>query len=135
MDNERYDGGALALYTGSEIVLGRYAHLKFCGNHAKHLGGAVYVDNPVLFNPVAISCFYKLADTFTSRMKWHVVFENNTADYAGSALFGGWADFCEINGPERIMKPDFNSTFHVIGGKSDLSVIASNPLRACLCID
>ena len=68
-------------------------------------------------------------------MKWHVVFENNTADYAGSALYGGWVDFCEINGPERIMKPDFNSTFHVDEGESDLSVIASNPLRACLCID
>ena len=41
VDNEGYNGGALALYADSEIVLGKYAHLKFCGNHAKHFGGAV----------------------------------------------------------------------------------------------
>ena len=137
VDNKGYNGGALALYAGSEIVIGKYACLKFCGNHAKHLGGAVYVDNHMLFNLVTISCFYKLAGSFSSRMKWHVVFENNTAGYAGSALFGGWVDFCEIesDNPERPVKPDFNSTFHVNGGESHLSVIASNPLRVCLCID
>ena len=75
VDNEGYNDGAMALYAGSEMVLGKYARLKFCRNHAKHLGEAVYVDNHMLFNFVAISCFYKLAD---SRMKCHVVFENNT---------------------------------------------------------
>ena len=37
VDNEGYNGGALALYADSEIVLGKYAHLKFCGNHANIL--------------------------------------------------------------------------------------------------
>ena len=136
VDNEGYNGGALGLYAGSEVVLGRYAHLKCCGNHAKHPGGAVYVDNPVLFSLVIISCFYKLAGPFSSRMKWHVVFEENTAGYAGSALFGGWVDFCEIDVPKKLpVKLNFNSIFHVKGGESDLSAIASSPFRVCMCVD
>jgi len=78
-----------------------------------------------------ISCFYKFADTFTTSVSPHVVFENNTADYAGSALYGGWIDLCEMNRGTL----DFNSMFKVNGSQSDLSVIASNPLRMCLCID
>ena len=69
VNNTGYNGGALALYEGSEIVIARYAHLKFIDNHAKHFGGALYVDNPVFKYYATITCFYKLADTFNSGMK------------------------------------------------------------------
>ena len=36
-----FNGGALALYAGSEIVVGMHTHLKFIGNHANHFGGAL----------------------------------------------------------------------------------------------
>ena len=137
VNNTGYDGGALSLDAGSEIVIGRQAHLEFIGNHAKHFGGAIYVNNYVLFNFVTISCFFKHGDLISTSMNPHVVFENNTADYAGSALYGGYIDFCEIHVDDqgRAEKPDFNSMFQVNGRQSDLSLISSNPLRVCLCID
>ena len=136
VNNTGYNGGALALYEGSEIVIGRHVHLKFIGNHAKHFGGAVYVDNPVFTGYGTISCFYKLADKFNSTMNHCVVFENNTADYAGSSLYGGWVDFCETDTPEGPMNLDFDILFQLNKKKQlDLSLIASNPLRVCMCID
>ena len=134
-NNTGYNGGALALHAGSQIVIGRHAQLKFIGNHAKHFGGAIYVDNHVLSNFLFIVlCFYKPADVFNMSMNPNVLFENNTADYAGSALYGGWIDFCADN-LEKTVNPDFNSMFQVNGGEADPSVISSNPLRVCLCVD
>ena len=140
VDNTGYDGGALALYAGSEIVIGRFAHLKFIGNHAKHFGGAIYVDNAnhqVFSTFVLISCFYKLADTFNTSVIPHILIENNTADYAGSALYGGWIDFCttERQRDKLFTGPDFDSLFQVNGRELDSSIIASNSLHVCLCID
>ena len=133
VNNTGYNGGALALYEGSEIVIARYAHLKFIDNHAKHFGGALYVDNPVFKYYATITCFYKLADTFNSGMKHCIVFENNTADYAGSALYGGWIDFCETDTPERPIKLDFDILSQLHKKHFDLSPVASNPLRVCMC--
>ena len=138
VNNTGYNGGAVALCHGSKIMMGEHAHLKFIGNHAKHFGGAIYVDNHVFSDAFTISCFYELADVFFS-IKPRVVFENNSADNAGSVLYGGWIDLCEIVNPERqlIVQPDFDFLFQIKGGDSalDFSVIASNPLRVCLCID
>ena len=140
VNNTGYNGGALALSAGSEIVIGRFAHLKFIGNHAKHFGGAIYVDNAnhdVFSTFLTISCFYKLADTFNTSVIPHILVENNTADYAGSALYGGWIDFCTIERQRDrwFTGPGFDSLFQVKERELDSSVIASNPLRVCLCID
>ena len=100
-NNTGYDGGALGLYEGSQIVIGRHTHLKFIGNHAKHFGGAIYVENT---NYLALSdlhnilCFYQLLDPLSTSMNPRVVLENNTANYAGSALYGGWIDICQMEG-------------------------------------
>ena len=133
VNNTGYNGGALALYEGSEIVIGRHAHLKFIGNHAKHFGGALYVDNPVFTYYSTITCFYKLAETFNSSMKHRIVFENNTADYAGSAFYGGWVDFCETDTPDGPMDLDFDILSQLNKKQLDLSLVASNPLRVCMC--
>ena len=140
VNNTGYNGGAVALFAGSEIVIGRHVHLKFIGNHAKHFGGAIYVDNAnhqVFSTFAVITCFYQLADTFNTSVIPHILVENNTADYAGSALYGGWIDFCttERHRPRWFTGPGFDSLFQVNGGELDYSVISSNPLRVCLCID
>ena len=84
----------------------------------------------------AVSCFYKPADVFNTSKVPNVVFENNTANYAGNVLYGGWIDFCVIIGDSmRPMTPDFDTMFQVNGGDLDSFVIASNPLRGCLCVD
>ena len=141
VDNTGNYGGALALYAGSQIVLGRHAHLMLLGNRAKRFGGAIFVENVqyrMLTDYFAISCFYTPADLSSTSMNPRVLLENNTADYAGSALYGGWIDFCEIDDPERLLlpiAPKFDSWFQVNGRQLDHSLISSNPLRVCLCID
>ena len=137
VNNTGYNGGALALYAGSKFVMGRHTHLKFTDNHAEHFGGAIYVENAnylVLSDIHTIMCFYQLLNPLGTSMSPRVVFENNTANYAGSALYGGWIDFCRIEGVYT-GNPDFNSLFQVNEGELDFAVIASNPLRVCLCID
>ena len=140
VNNTGSNGGALALHAGSEIVIREHTHLKFIGNHAIHFGGAIYVDNDVdhqLFSTNSVmSCFYKLADTLNTSINHRVVLKNNTADYAGSALYGGWIDFCTSNEAKKLFTgPGFDSLFLVKKSELDSSVIASNPLRVCLCID
>ena len=66
MDNIGYNGGALSLCEGSKIVIGRQAQLKFIGNYAHHLGGAIYVDSAnyhMLSDYKAVACFYEIAET------------------------------------------------------------------------
>ena len=100
----------------------------------KHFGGAIYIDHYVFTDTLAIPCFYMLADPFSTSTKPHVVLENNTADYAGSALYGGYIDFCVVEDLVPV-KVDFDSLFQANRGDLDSSVIASNPLRVHLCID
>ena len=144
VNNTGYNGGALALYAGSQIVIGRQAHLKFTGNHAKHFGGAIYVDSYVfsdndyaVYDQQIISCFYKLVDTLNTSRNPYIVLENNTAEYAGSALYGGWIDLCDIDSDPNYgpIRKQFDSLFRVNGRQLDHSLIASSPLRVCLCVD
>jgi len=114
VNNAGYYGGAVALFSGSQIVIGRDAHLKFIGNHAKHFGGAIYVDNYVFTDIPAIPCFYEPADPFNTSMNPHVVFENNTADYAGSTLYGGYIDFCVVMRLNILVKYSFDSLFQAM---------------------
>ena len=110
VNNSGFNGGALALYAGSEIVIGMHTHLKFIGNHANHFGGAIYVDNAnhqVFSTFNFISCFYKLEDIVNTSI--HVVLENNSADYAGSGLYGGWIDFCTNDQEKRFIFDCFRS--------------------------
>ena len=137
MDNIGYNGGALSLCEGSKIVIGRQAQLKFIGNYAHHLGGAIYVDSAnyhMLSDYKAVACFYEIAETFSGSIQPRVIIKNSTAKYAGSALYGGWVDFCGDPDIEPGYS-EFDSLFQIDGGESDLSVISSNPLRVCLCVD
>ena len=135
--NTGYDGGALALYAGSQIVMGRDAHIKFNGNHAKHFGGAIYVDNYVfsdndyvVYDEQIISCFYKLVDTLNTS----IVLKNNTAEYAGSALYGGWIDLCDTDSKSNYGRSSkkFDTLFQVNGRQLDHSRLHQT-LYVCAC--
>jgi len=49
---------------------------------------------------------------YRTSMNPRVVLENNTANYAGSALYGGWIDICQMEGIYTT-NHDFNSLFQV----------------------
>ena len=66
-----------------------------------------------------------------------IILENNTAQHAGSALYGGWVDYCQadmsvlytVYGTEV-----FDTIFQIHNDNNDLSVVSSNPTRICVCV-
>ena len=143
LENEGYDGGAIAFHRESILMIGPHTNIKFIGNHAEHQGGAIYVYDRIdpadiyilrkqqVFTFPQISCFYQAHNKDTISMA-PVVLENNTANDAGSAVFGGWVDFCDgkLGFKNRLL---FDTTFNIINNLTDLSQISSTPIIVCIC--
>ena len=74
----------------------------FENNHAT-LGGAIYVTdvNPLIYcSPKYVAkeeCFFQLPGQNLNRIDIKLVFNNNSADTAGSVLYGGAIDNCKLN--------------------------------------
>ena len=113
-------------------------------NHAS-LGGAIYVAD---VSPASYctslgtygpkqECFFQLPDqNLSNGIDVRLVFKNNTADAAGSVLYGGAVDNCKLTHDSdshssgevfdmivHINDTDYNTT----------SNISSDPLQVCLC--
>ena len=109
-------------------------------NHAT-LGGAIYVQDasPVSYcDPLMPKekCFFQLpGQNLTNSADVQLVFKNNSADAAGSVLYGGVIDNCKLTGLDsyssgkvfdmivNIDSNDYNTT----------SVISSEPIGICPC--
>ena len=132
IENEAYNGGALALQNDARIMLKSNSRITFIKNHAQQYGGALYVEEPTPkieyhLNSYKIRCFFELPSHLHAIL--NLTFANNTADSAGSILYGGWVDFCDSsNGEPGVLA--FNETFHFQDIQSEVS---SNPARVCIC--
>ena len=136
-NNTGYNGGALALFGGSRMILMPQTAVVFTGNHATHAGGALMVYDESLH--VTDHCFYSNHEIEDTRL----IFENNTAEYAGDVIFGGYIHHClqpvlEVSHDgvntnyywfQEVQ--NFSSLFDI--RQEGLSVISSQPYRACLC--
>ena len=85
-NNTGINGGALFFCEDSTMYLRTNTSIYFFDNHALNSGGAIYAQDQYLTNPQ--KCFFRLEDLQTIRLH----FENNTANYAGNALYGGIVD-------------------------------------------
>ena len=139
-NNTGYNGGALALFSGSKMILLPQTEMLFIGNHVTHTGGALMVYNEALiYNNF---CFYRI-DSTSQIIGVRLIFESNTAEYAGDAIFGGSIQDCkrlhvEFDDENRStiqhwsqQVQSFSSLFDI--RQDGLSVISSQPYRACLC--
>jgi len=109
----------------------------FTRNHARHYGGAIYVDKDFKTTE-KIQCFYSL------EYKWHwpilnkiaLVITNNTSGVAGSAIYGGWVQLCKVR-PSKYSngRRVFKKLFKINTDPSDLSPVSSEPVRVCICSD
>ena len=155
VENKGYDGGAITLTGDSIIYLGANSSITFTRNHAYHYGGAIYYvdDYTEDFEPAAerIKCFYGilgtedasiyLRDALNYIKEKHIAFElyNNTAGFAGTAIYGGSVGICNFYVNYQMIswyEPDisaFDSLFHFHQPTQQLSLISSNPTRVCLC--
>ena len=145
-NNTAYKGAAMAFYGNSSLIVHGDTHLRFVNNHAKSVGGAIFVDKKLptavfskLHNP---HCFLWFADAETSK---HVpftnvrfTFSNNIAQNGGNAIYGGLSDTCLV---APISKDDIESRYWsmetilimISSFEPSASVFSSDPLHVCLC--
>ena len=96
-----YEG---AIYVDSDSILYFQSptNVSFISNTAVFTGGAIYVETPV-----SDTCFYSLDCTEIEGI--HLYFEGNYAGDAGSVLYGGNIDTCQIQSPQ--CNTFYNSTY------------------------
>lgn len=111
--------------------------LRFTDNHASNSGGAINVQQilgPGIHSDeeqVVNRCFYQLQindDTLK-----YFYFENNTADVAGSVLYGGATNKC-LQGKNSITEHLFTNISTFVN-QTGLSIISSDPRKVCFCDD
>ena len=143
LENEGYNGGAIAFHSGSILKLGAHGKIQFTGNHAQHQGGAIYVYNPIdpsgvyLFRSQGVFLFPQITCFYQARNKEiiaPIVLENNTANDAGSAVFGGWVDICDGKWLYEYLLL-FDTMFKISKNSTDLSQISSTPIIVCICFN
>ena len=137
IENEAYDGGALAFQNDARITLKSHSQITFKRNHAQQYGGALYVEEPTPkiihhLHSYKIRCFFDIPTNLHAIPR--LMFGNNTADTAGSSLYGGWVEFC-TNSKGKSGMLVFNEMFHFQQALFQLSTVSSNPTRVCVCID
>ena len=111
--NSGYAGGGMSL-NESFMYLMPHTHVVFENNQAYYRGGAIYIR-------FVDQCFFKevcpnSADTI------RVTFINNTAEFAGTSIYGR---DCY----------NFHDIFNISNTENDPSAIASEPSGVCLCED
>ena len=151
------DGSTIHLEALSEAN----SSITFTRNHAYHYGGAIYnVDKYTEDYEPAAEISYCFCEIFSTDimpdfvLSYYMInyiktaidikFCNNTAGVAGTAIYGGWVDLCYFRINDHVIfnydyeygisqASIFDSLFHFHQSTQQLSVIASNPTRVCLC--
>ena len=132
-------GGGLILCGDSFMYLQPNTTVLFSGNHAKHTGGAIYAAEDGCLQEQT-GCFFQLDAQVKPQLlsSIHVLFENNSATIAGSAVYGGSIDYCYLFSStwrrENLESSFvFNSVFSPNHSSSDMSFITSDPIGVCFC--
>ena len=150
-NNEVSRGGAIYLALNSIFSILPQATVCFENNHAT-FGGAIYVSdvNPLIYcTPIAPfiaayvpreECFFQLSgQSLSNDLDVKLVFKNNSADDAGSVLYGGAIDNCELHVIDLDLYFSSGDVFNVLfqyeadTDYSTTSKISSDPLHICGC--
>ena len=153
IENTATNGGGISFATGSQCLLSPNSKAYLRGNHAEQYGGAIFVaDEPFLYCTFRQQswvldsrehCFFQPLDLPYTTL--HFILENNTAEEAGSALYGGMLDRCDIQNTSDPISSTrryrsgeiFNEIFSITKDwiTSGDVVISSEPIRVCPCFD
>ena len=123
VNNSGINGGGIALYGFSQLLLRQNTNISFVNNHASESGGGIFVSQ-VVYNIDMISCPFENLSYYNNDTKAMLYFVNNTADISGDVLYGGIISHC--------INFDFDHQFHYPKQKG-LSVVSSDPIKACFC--
>ena len=124
--NSAINGGAISLKEDSIIYLEKNTNIYFRLNTASMHGGAIYVDDDYFWYYKEITCFIQSKSTIKGHQTNNITvkFENNTAEIAGVALYGGWIDICKAS--YRQKPTDFLDF-------TEENSVSSTPSRVCIC--
>ena len=135
-------GGAIYLYISSTFSISLNTTVCFENNRA-NLGGAIYVydANPHIYCTQNASvpkqkCFFQFefpGQNLSSDHDVHLVFKNNSADTAGSVLYGGAIDNCKLTGLDSSNSSEVFDMLVQHEGDNTTSSISSDPFRICPC--
>ena len=124
-NNTGYEGGGIVLCEASYIIMRSAAVLNISNNHAELSGGGIFAESQcVQKRPL---CFYQVENFDNETM---IILDRNTAEFAGSQLYGGTVEDCHIPGIDHDI---FFDLFHFNYSQDDTSYIASDPLEVCFC--
>ena len=118
--------GAGVSLTQSYIYFQPHTNVLFEGNHADYVGGAIYTDSQP-----GDKCFYYAIGSSRSNSTVQVNFVGNTAQFAGSSIYGDIFTCCEDGSSCN----NFYNIFNTSNTETDPSAIASDPQKVCFCDD
>jgi predicted outer membrane repeat protein len=94
-NNTAMNGGGMYLIDNSKlIILSTQSDVSFVLNHAKSLGGALYVDDSHCSVRLK-DCFFSIYGDHTAT-KVSLIFLNNSAGFKGNILYGGQLNKCRL---------------------------------------
>ena len=138
--NNGTNGGGFIFCDGGYMLLRAHATLLIKKNSAIHAGGGIYTEDSCLQSKPP--CFFQLDIAIYRDPSLNTTIDvqivNNTASYAGSAIFGGSVVYCylfpqfvpDLKKPGQEM---FKQIFSITHPASDLSPISSEPYKVCFC--
>ena len=151
-NNRRYGGGVFNIYTcGGGLYMGFRSTLSILPNTTVYLennnatrGGAICVADasPISYcAPLALyipkeECFFQLpGQNLSNDVDVQLVFKNNSADIAGSVLYGGAVDNCKLTGQDSHGSGEVFDMLVHIEDDNTTSSISSEPFRICPCVN
>ena len=128
-NNTAVNGGGIVLCENSILQLSHKVNMTISDNHAFRYGGGIYIEDDC--SQAIPPCFFQLKD-IDNYTNHSVQLLDNSADIAGTAIYGGLVDHCYYYGPySKDRHSVFNNIFQ-IHPNNTLS-ITSSPLKLCLC--
>ena len=152
IDNSAVHGGGLMLSGNSRLFLQPGIAIHFISNSARSTGGAIKVEESntlsycipsvtEIFYWIHTDCFFQnqhqylvpLNLSYIPNLNHTMCFTNNSADEAGTDLYGGYIDSCFI----LLLTAPIASgkIFDAITSCENKPVISSDPLHICTCKD
>ena len=134
-NNSGYYGTGITLMWTSYIFLEQGTEILFLDNHASSVGGALYVEPGIISTPI---CFFQVVIETQGLMgdpvsTVHVGFFNNSADYAGSSLYGAHQSRCYPLRGMQSGEEQFDRIFNITNTEDDPSAVTSDPESVCFC--
>ena len=133
-NNTAVNGGGIVLCANSILHFTHNMTLTISGNKATRDGGGIFNEDDCL--QAIPPCFFQVDNT--TNLNKTVFLVDNTADRAGSSIFGGSVNHCYYYGSayssDESKRHVFEELFQIASlNPNDTSNISSNPIRVCFC--